>query len=114
MSFEAELSEYFICAATGISGRTCERSYERLASDIPIAIGYALLGLYPIVALIYVVNVEELKQGCCGKKGTSGPHRRGVYFPSSSTSDTVLKGSTVTNDSVMNKPTSNFSSENNV
>lgn len=64
-SFEADLAEYFLCEASGVSGRPCERSFQRLSGDIPVAVGYVLLGLYPIVTLIYVVNVKELKKVCC-------------------------------------------------
>ena len=81
--FVAELTEYFFCEAAGIPGNICERSFERLASDVPVAIGYALLGLYPIVSLIYVVNVEEIKESCCGRKGGNNKSTvalKGVIF----------------------------------
>ena len=85
-SFVAELAEYFFCEAAGISGLTCERSFERVASDIPVAIGLVLYGLYPVVTLIYVVNVEELKEFCCARKASSGAHRNAAYSSSSSAS----------------------------
>ena len=81
--FVAELTEYFFCEAAGIQGNICERSFERLASDVPVTIGYALLGLYPIVSLIYVVNVEEIKESCCGRKGGNSKSTvalKGVIF----------------------------------
>ena len=85
-SFAAELAEYFFCEAAGISGLTCERSFERIAGDIPVAIGFVLYGLYPVVTLIYVVNVEELKEFCCARKASSGAHRSAAYSSSSSAS----------------------------
>ena len=87
-SFLAELAEYFFCEAAGIPGRTCERSFERIAGDIPVAIGFVLYGLYPVVALIYVVNVEGLKEFCCARKASSGAHRMrsAAYSNSSSAS----------------------------
>ena len=87
-SFAAELAEYFFCEAAGIPGRTCERSFERIAGDIPVAIGFVLYGLYPVVTLIYVVNVKELKEFCCGRdsKESSGAHRNVAYSSSSSAS----------------------------
>ena len=88
-SFAAELTEYFFCEAAGISGRTCERSFERVAGDIPVAIGFVLYGLYPVVTLIYVVNIKELKEFCCGRKESSGARRNAAYSDSSSASPKV-------------------------
>ena len=104
--FVAELTEYFFCEAAGIQGNICERSFERLASDVPVAIGYALLGLYPIVSLIYVVNVEEI---CCGKKGSNNKS-----FSSHSSSTLALKGTMVNGNSVISKANSNLNLEDNV
>ena len=51
-SLKAELAEYFFCEAAGVSGCTCERSFERISGEIPITIGFILLGLYPIVTAV--------------------------------------------------------------
>ena len=107
--FVAELTEYFFCEAAGIQGNICERSFERLASDVPVAIGYALLGLYPIVSLIYVVNVEEIKESCCGRKGGNSKS-----ISSHSSSTLVLRGTMVNGNSVISKANSNLNLEDNV
>ena len=106
--FLVELAGYFICEAKGILGSSCERSFERLAFDIPIAIGYGLLGLYPIVSLIYVVSVEELIESCRGKKKKNSVSLSGNSRHSSST--LALKGRM----SVNSKANSNLSLEHNV
>ena len=63
-SLITDVRVYFSCEAVGdIPGKTpCDRSFERLGSEILSVISYLLIGLYPIVSLIYVVNVQELKQ----------------------------------------------------
>ena len=81
-SLKAELAEYFFCEAAGMSGPTCERSFERISGEIPIMIGFILLGLYPIVTLIYVVNVKRLMVHCCGKKESSSAHHNVNYSSS--------------------------------
>ena len=66
--FEARLATYFSCELTGmVPGKTCERSFERLTDSAAIAISFLILGLYPMVNLVFVVNVKELKM-CCGKQ----------------------------------------------
>lgn len=102
-SFQAGLTEYFFCEATGIPGHTCDRSFERVSGEIPIVLGFILLGLYPVVTLIYVVNVKELKEACCRRRKESLPtssNRGGVYF--SSNSKVRLKATLVTEDSTVN------------
>ena len=65
--FEDDLGEYFACEATGlgasaIPGKDCSRPQDRLGGVVVRTLSRSLLGLYPIVNLIYVVNVKELKQ----------------------------------------------------
>ena len=58
-----EISEYFMCEATGIMpGKVCDRSFERLETEVISIITFALIGFYPIVSLFYVVSIRELKQ----------------------------------------------------
>ena len=106
--FAEELREYFFCEAAGIPRSTCERSFERLAVNVALAIGYALLGLYPIVSLIYVVNVEELRAGCCGNKKSSGTGCASIR------SSIALKGAAVSGNSAISKANSKLSLAHNV
>ena len=61
--FEEHLGEYFACEATGaIPGKDCSRPQDRLSGIIIYTLSRCLLGLFPLVNLIYVVNGKELKQ----------------------------------------------------
>ena len=51
-----------------VFGNNCERSFERVNGEVFIVISYVFLGLYPVVNLVYVVNVMELKNSCSGRK----------------------------------------------
>ena len=58
-----EIRQYFVCEATGIMpGKVCDRSFERLETEVISIITFTLIGFYPIVSLIYVVNIQELKK----------------------------------------------------
>ena len=60
--FEEDLGEYFACEATGaIPGKDCSRPHDRISAIVLITIAEVLWGLFPLVNLIYVVNVTELK-----------------------------------------------------
>ena len=62
-NYTSELKTYFLCESSGqLPGKVCERSFERLGWEIVIVIAYIILGCYPVVQLIYVVNVKDLKQ----------------------------------------------------
>lgn len=63
-SLITDVGTYFSCEARGnVPGQeACDRSFERLGSEILSVFSYLLIGFYPIVSLIYVVNVQELKQ----------------------------------------------------
>ncbi len=66
-TFADDLATYFACEATGISpGKDCDKSFGRLGPDILGIVNYILLGLYPFVYLIYVVNLQELKTKLMG------------------------------------------------
>lgn len=64
--FILDIGVYFACEALGVrpGQEPCERSFERLGLEIPLDISLALVGLYPVVSLVYVVNIEDLKQMC--------------------------------------------------
>ena len=61
--FLEEIRAYFVCESAGInSGQVCDRSFERLSTEILLDAGLIFVGLYPLVYLVYVINVRELKQ----------------------------------------------------
>ena len=61
--FISELVMYFTCESQGVQpGRTCERNFNRISSDIALMFLYILLGFYPVVNLIYVINIQEVKK----------------------------------------------------
>ncbi len=61
--FHTKLSEYFMCEATGeFPGKVpCDRSFGVLGPEILGVIAYVMVGFFPFVNLIYVVNIDELK-----------------------------------------------------
>lgn len=64
--FERELLSYFVCESTGVSpGKTCSRSGFENADLTPYTIttNEIVLTFYPVVTLIYVVNIAEIKTG---------------------------------------------------
>ena len=62
--FFEELFIYLSCESTGIMlGKVrCERAFQRLELKIPLTAGLILVGLYPIVNLLYVLNIKEVKR----------------------------------------------------
>ena len=83
-SLITDIRKYFACEAVGVMpGKVCERSFERLGSEIMSVISYSLIGFYPIVNLIYVVNVQDLKQKVLRLLGRGG-HMQATSFNSSS------------------------------
>ena len=59
----SDITDYFECEATGTL-KQCDQpfSVEVSVDIIFIILGYFLFGLFPIVSLIYVLNIRELKQ----------------------------------------------------
>ena len=59
--FVEELIAYLTCESTGIMpGKVrCERTFQRLELEIPLTVGLILLGLYPVVNLLYVLNIKR-------------------------------------------------------
>ena len=68
MQFISDITEYFACEATG-TGKECDRPFAQLSGEIFTVLSLILIGLFPIVNLAYVVNIQELKQitKCCQK-----------------------------------------------
>ena len=61
--FSDELIRYFSCEATGIiAGKVCERTFQRLSTEIPVNLALVLLGLFPVVNLVYVLNLTKIKR----------------------------------------------------
>ncbi len=76
--FKKAVTAYFTCEATGIqisdiddnmmhmeNNSQCEEEREEfkgLLNPIPTTIAFTILGLYPLMNLLYTVNVKELKK----------------------------------------------------
>ena len=56
------ITTHFSCESAGVEAEECSRSFERVESEVSTIITYALIGFFPIVNLIYVINFQELKQ----------------------------------------------------
>lgn len=72
--FAELLGDYFSCEIGGHnSSNPCSRSeFEALSNAGLAGSAYILLGLFPIVNLLYAVNVQELKVFCrCFRKRSS-------------------------------------------
>ena len=70
--FATELRGHFACEQLGQDPENpmlCDRQrFRRLAYPEVTAVGFVLLGLFPVVNLVYVLNVKELKEKwkvCC-------------------------------------------------
>ena len=63
--FVSELTVYFACESQGVQpGRTCERGFNRIGSEVALIFVYILLGFFPVVSLVYVINYQEIKEKC--------------------------------------------------
>ena len=61
--FTDELFRYLSCEATGIvPGKVCERTFQRLSTEIPVNLALVLLGLYPAVNILYILNLTKIKR----------------------------------------------------
>ena len=61
--FTSELTDYFVCEILGTQpGRTCERGFNRMESGVALTLVYVILGFFPVVSLVYVVNYQETKE----------------------------------------------------
>ena len=61
-NFSAELASYFLCEITGvIPGKVCSRQgFEAFINPAFSIAGYMLVGLYPVVNLIFAINFIDL------------------------------------------------------
>ena len=63
--FESELTLYFICESQGVQpGSMCERGFNRMGNEVALIFVYILLGFFPVVSLVYVINYQEMKEKC--------------------------------------------------
>ena len=80
--------QYFFCELSGHDpSNPCNRSeFEKLTNPSVTTLSYILMmALFPVVNLVYIVNIEELKQlwrKCLAKK-------KNVRFNSSSAENTI-------------------------
>ena len=64
-SFTDDLTVYFTCEA--LSRDDCDRDvFERLGSETGVSVIYAMVGVWPLVTLLYVVSPKELKERFSG------------------------------------------------
>ena len=61
--FRQALGDYFMCEAFGVT-RMCNRStyFDRTAGQAAVTIGYVILGFYPVVNLMFFVDIKEIKR----------------------------------------------------
>ena len=61
--FVSELTEYFLCESQGVRpGRACERRFNRMQVAVTLTLVYVILGFFPVISLVYVVNYQEMKE----------------------------------------------------
>lgn len=60
------IAKHFICEQSGFDPEgSCDRSrVEEQGNPVWTTMSYILLGIFPIVNLIYAVNIQELKEHC--------------------------------------------------
>ena len=51
-------------------GKVCEKTFVKIPFEIAINVGFVLLGLYPVVNLVYVVNIRAMKERWSTRRGT--------------------------------------------
>ena len=64
--FLKEIARYFTCELPGNDPQnSCDRSrYQALLYPEMNCISYVLLGMFPVVNLVFAVNIKELKERC--------------------------------------------------
>lgn len=59
---EIELAAYFMCELHSHDpNNSCDQERVEIGSEVPVILSYALLGLLPIVNLVFVINFQGLK-----------------------------------------------------
>jgi len=76
--------EYFLCEQNGHDPRNpCSRSeIDRYGVPGVSAMSYIIFASYPIVNLIYAVNIKKVRELCSRKKGKKGRHDSKYKRPS--------------------------------
>ena len=71
--FEDAIREYWQCEATGVDPENpCNRaSFEEMTDPGLIAFAQIILWIFPAVNLIFVVNINDLKQMWCSQAAVS-------------------------------------------
>lgn len=59
--FTTAVSDYYLCESTG-SNAVCARNFERFNSRMVLIAALLIVGMFPVVNLIYVLNVQEIKK----------------------------------------------------
>ena len=73
--FAENLLNFFSCEQRGHNpDRPCTRDFEKYNLPVLTTLAYILLGVFPVVNLIYAVNIQELKALCtkCKAKAKIG------------------------------------------
>lgn len=86
--------EYFLCEQGGHNPETpCSRAaIDEMTDPVISTMSYILLGLFPIVNLVYALNVQELKEHCrwC-RKGVKFIHSDAPSTASSAVNSSTMK-----------------------
>ena len=79
-----EIREYFLCESTGEPAKMCDRNAINQAVPYQLLLEtlYILLALFPVVTLVYMVNIRELKQSFKKKRQLTVQSRNSTYFHS--------------------------------
>ncbi len=60
-----DLTNYFVCEARGNTNGCSKSDISQLDIESLVIVSFILIGIYPMVNLIYVIQIAELKQKCC-------------------------------------------------
>ena len=93
--FDIEYSEsslYFLCESSGVMpGKVCDQSIP-YASNITYNLLFLMYGLYPVVCLLYAVDLKKLKESTCisGKRHATGQSKTSTNSFELSTQSSIL------------------------
>ncbi len=92
--FLHELLKYFICESAG-TGEACDRNgFMEYNNPVASTISYIVLGLLPVVYLMYVMKFPSMRETClrwCGRKKESTCHGNINNSSSNSNETRVLR-----------------------
>ncbi len=67
--FRRELEKYFKCESFPKGNNTCDsHNIESLVNPIPTTIAFVVLGFYPVINLVFTINIKEIREKVCGEK----------------------------------------------